>query len=159
MKNMRMVLISMFLVSMLSVVGVVIAANCDPPVSVDPGTLPFPVDVEQIQHRLLGGVVTMSDKAMNQPLGACDPDDDPVVFTATEMPVGMTLDVVDGVSSLNWTPTAAQIGTYYVNIKVEDRPNENPNQPYPPNEPSLSDEGTIVFRVYKTNSAPILLAL
>jgi hypothetical protein len=159
-KKFRVFILALVIMSIVGIGGV-IAANCDPPVTVDPGSLPFPVEETLIQHRLLGGVVAKSGTATVQVLSACDPDDDVLVFTATNMPTGMTITsaTVDGatVYALNWTPTTAQPGTYYINIKVEDQPSSNSD--YPPNEPALSDNGTIVFRVYKSNSAPILLPI
>ena len=112
MKKFKVLVVCMLLVAMLSVATAVYAV-CDPPVIVDPGTLPFPVDVTLIQNRLLGGVIYSAGNLNSTILSACDPDDDPLVFTATDMPTGMTLVVTEEEGTvLSWTPTADQVGIY-----------------------------------------------
>jgi len=157
MKKSKVLWIFVLFVVMLGIIGVLYAATCPPPIVVDPEILPFPVDTALINHRLLGGVVVMAENVSSTTLTACDSDGDPLVFSATNMPTGMALDTSTNV--LSWIPTTDQIGTYYVDVKVEDQPDQNAGNPYPPNTPSLSDEGTVIFRVYRSNLPPILLTL
>ena len=157
MKCMKNVVIVALLVAMLSVVGAVRAADCAPPLVVDPGTLPFPVDPASINNRLLGGIVVDADTTLTQVLSACDTPGDPLVFTVTNMPSGMTFD--SATNTLSWTPSDVQTGTYYIDVNVVDQPDLNPSNPYAPGTASLSDDGTIVVRVYRTNEPPVLLTL
>ena len=142
---------------MIVTIGVA-ATVCPPPTSIDPNTLDFPVDTALIQNRLIGSVSLQTGQSWTKIIGACDPDDDPLEFTITSMPTGMTFD--PNVLTLNWIPSDTQQGSaFYVNIHVEDKPNENPNSIHPPGTMPKSDDGTVVFWVYaETNNAPVLLS-
>ncbi len=49
-----------------------------------------------------------------------DPDGDDVTLAAIDLPEGATLNVVDGVSQIDWTPQSFQAGTYTVRLTADD---------------------------------------
>jgi len=153
---MRKLLVPLIVV-ILAVVSMA-ATVCPPPSSIDPNILEFPVDPTLIQNRLIGSISLQTGQSWTKVIGACDADDDPLEFTITDMPTGMTFN--PNTLTLAWTPTNSQKGiAFYVNIHVEDKPDENPNNIHPPGTMSKSDDGTVVFWVYaETNNAPVLLS-
>ncbi|KKK99141.1 hypothetical protein LCGC14_2635750, partial [marine sediment metagenome] len=121
----------------------VAATVCPEPTSIDPNTLDFPVDPTLIQNRLIGSISLQVGQTWTKIIGACDADDDPLEFAVTNMPTGMTFD--PNTLILNWAPMDSQKGTaFYLNVHVEDKPNENPNNVHPPGTMSKSDDGTVV---------------
>ncbi len=57
-------------------------------------------------------------QAYSYPVRASDPDADPLTFSLTSAPAGMTIDPATGL--VRWTPTAAQTGNRSVTVRVED---------------------------------------
>ena len=75
---------------------------------------------------------------LNFSTSATDPDNDPLTYSATNLPVGSTF--INGV--FNWTPNFTQAGTYSVTFTVTDG--------------TLTDSETIDIVVFNTNQAPVL---
>ncbi|MCZ2343882.1 MAG: putative Ig domain-containing protein [Bacteroidales bacterium] len=81
------------------------------PVVADPAPNRSPVVTGNPQQ-----VATVGGQYQAQ-ITATDPDGDPLTFTATTLPAGMTLSA-SGV--LTWTPTTAQVGSNPVSLRVSD---------------------------------------
>ena len=64
----------------------------------------------------LGDQESRADAPINLPIGASDPDDDPLEFTAAGLPPGVTIDRQTG--TIAGTPTAE--GNYTVTVTVTD---------------------------------------
>jgi RHS repeat-associated protein len=59
---------------------------------------------------------------------AADPDDDPLTFSVVSGPTGLTVDPSTGL--VDWTPTAAQLGTQAVTLRVADGHGGSADQVY-----------------------------
>ena len=58
------------------------------------------------------------DEAYSYDVNATDADSDPMIYSLTTVPSGMTISASTGL--ISWTPSAAQIGTHAVTVHVED---------------------------------------
>jgi hypothetical protein len=69
----------------------------------------------------IGDRSVTAGEALALALGAQDPDGDALAFSAAGLPAGALLsDAHDGTGSLEWSPTAADVGTYDVTLSVAD---------------------------------------
>ncbi len=102
----------------------------------------------------LGDKVAVVDQAFSLNLSVGDLDEDELTFSAVGLPgdAVLTPGSVYGTATLDWTPTAADIGTHTVTVRVTDSGNGNPAE-------MLVDEQTIDLVVRTTNSAPLLAAI
>ncbi|MHB1348851.1 MAG: carboxypeptidase regulatory-like domain-containing protein [Desulfobulbaceae bacterium] len=78
----------------------------------EPGRIDFPVITTGINNYAYWGQLFQSQ------MKAVDPDDDPLTYSLTEAPAGMTIDPDSGL--IQWTPSGTQKGTYYVTVRVAD---------------------------------------
>ena len=80
-----------------------------------------------------------------------DLDEDPLTFGATGLPAGATFAGFNtyGVAEFRWTPTAGDVGTITLTLKVTDDGNGNAA-------PALSDSKTLKLVVRAANAAPVL---
>ncbi|HUE70455.1 MAG TPA: putative Ig domain-containing protein [Pirellulaceae bacterium] len=74
---------------------------------------------------------------------ATDPESDPLTFSLTTAPAGMTIDSASGL--ISWTPTAAQSGSFAVGIQVTDGQGGLATQSY-----------TLVASATATNQPPVI---
>jgi len=114
--------------------------------SYSPEEISFAYEPSSCTYKLLGGATVFNGEQLIIDVNAIDPDNDPISFSVTAKPVGLAINPNSGV--INWTPTIEQLGLHYVDVVVRDYP--------PEGSISLSDSGTIVIQVYRTNEAPIL---
>jgi len=122
-------------------------AQCPEPVGIDPNTVPFDIDPNLCQYRLLGSMQLTEEVTLLQQITACDPDNDLMIFGLSNEPNGMRIDPNSG--WLTWTPVIGQRGIYYINVHATDIP--------PPENQALTDNGTIIIRVNRKNRRPVLL--
>ncbi len=80
--------------------------------------------------------LTYPEQPIRVVLSATDPDDDPLEFSADELPPGASLDRMSGV--LEWQPTEADVGSHLVSYTVTDT-----------GLPPLSTSATIRFDVMR----------
>ncbi len=101
---------------------------------------------------VIGDKVAVTGQPLSFFLKARDPDQDPLVFTATGLPPNMTLTqlVQYGMVRVDWTPVAGDIGTHSITFHVTDSGNNLAGA-------VLSDSQTISIVVRATNQAPLLL--
>lgn len=78
----------------------------------EPGRIDFPVITSGLVASAYWGVPYQSQ------VTAFDPDDDPLTYSLLEAPQGMTIDPDTGL--IEWTPSGAQNGRYYITYKVAD---------------------------------------
>ena len=74
---------------------------------------------------------------------ATDPESDPLAFSLTAAPTGMSIDAASGL--ISWTPTAAQLGSFTVNLRVADGQGGVATQSY-----------TLVVSATATNQPPVI---
>ena len=103
----------------------------------------------QVQNNAAPGLTTIGNQTTNesQPLtftvSATDPDDDTITYSATNLPVGGTLNPTTG--EFTWTPGYTDAGTYEITFTAtEDTPE------------ALSDSETVTITVNNSNRAPEL---
>lgn len=77
------------------------------------------------------------------PVRATDPDGDPLAFTLTQAPAGMTIDSASGL--IQWTPSATQVGSQSVSIAVNDGQGGTATQTY-----------TVVVSATALNRPPVI---
>jgi hypothetical protein len=67
-------------------------------------------------------VVVVVGQALSLPVAVSDADQDALTFSAQGLPTGATLtaQTIYGQALLNWTPTAADIGTHDISVQVTD---------------------------------------
>ncbi|MBP2029473.1 hypothetical protein J2755_000393 [Methanohalophilus levihalophilus] len=88
----------------------------------------------------IGSKSTTATEPLTFTLTATDPEDDPLTFSATNLPEGATLDPSTG--EFSWAPSIGQEGTYYVTFRVNDG--------------SLMDSETVAITVNELNVAPVI---
>jgi RHS repeat-associated protein len=115
----------------------------------DPNRVQFTYDLVFLGHLNQAPRVTsvpdveaLAGKAYTYPVTATDPDGDPLTFSLVTRPNGMTINPGTGV--ITWTPTAADLGTPDVRVRVEDGRGGSAEQHYalsvitpPPNRPPV----------------------
>ena len=82
-------------------------------------------------------------KAYSYAVRAIDPERDPITFSLTQKPIGMTINAVTGI--VQWTPDATQLGPQDVAIRVEDGQGGYATQTY-----------TVVVSDTATNQSPVI---
>jgi len=119
----------------------VFAVNCPIPPGLDPndyGIEPGNYPISDVFSIKEGTIITKT-------LKACDPDGDRMKYRLIAGPTTMTLTQQDpNEAVLSWV---AERGVWYVDVQVYDEPPE-------PND-TLSDYGTIVFKVRRDNKPPV----
>jgi len=78
----------------------------------EPGKIDYPVIVSTPGDRAYW------DTPYAYQVKATDPDNDPLVYALDKAPAGMTIDSATGL--VQWRPSGAQSGRYYVTVKVTD---------------------------------------
>ena len=66
----------------------------------------------------LGAIPVAIDTQYRYQLKAADADGDPLTFSLTQAPLGMQIDATTGL--ISWSPTAAQLGSNAVSVRVAD---------------------------------------
>ncbi|MBI4605705.1 MAG: PKD domain-containing protein, partial [Planctomycetes bacterium] len=95
-------------------------------------------------------VTTASEDApYSYDVEATDPDSNPLVFSLTASPAGMTIDAMTGV--ISWTPALADVGDHTVTVRVDDGLDESDVQTYTLTVLAVNDPPEIV-------SAPVTQA-
>ena len=114
-----------------------------------PENIPYTYDPNVPNYKVLGGIDMRAGESVVVDVNCYDPDGDPfTIEVLSPYPAGMTWH--NGESwVLEWTPTAAQEGLWYIDVEAKDQP-PDPND-------ALTDRGTYIFRVRPLNRPPILL--
>ncbi len=99
----------------------------------------------------VGGKVALIGQPLTFTVTASDKDQDPLTFSATNLPTGATFlgTNIYGQAVFTWTPTAADTGTHAVTLTVTDSGNGGATTPESSNQ-------TINLVVRATNHAPVL---
>lgn len=130
---------------LLILASMTLSVECPPPSLAVPN---FPYEVSKCIYRVIGSIQVNEGTSLSVPVKACDPDGDLMVFTLSNSPVGMILDPNEkdpNWATLRWPSPKA--GIYYPNVKVQDIPMDGK---------SLSDNGTVVIRVWRGNKPPVI---
>ncbi|MHB8861524.1 MAG: putative Ig domain-containing protein [Pirellulaceae bacterium] len=85
-------------------------------------------------------------------VGARDADDDPLSFTLTAGPAGMTIDASTGL--IRWTPDISQVGQQQVEVRVEDGQGGAAHQSY-----TVAVSNTFLNRAPRITSRSVLAAV
>jgi Putative Ig domain len=95
---------------------------------------------------LIGDKTVTETQPITFTLSATDPDNDPITYTATNLPLGASLNPITG--EFTWTPGYSDAGIYQVTFTAtEDTPE------------ALSDSETITITVINFNRAPELVTI
>ncbi len=99
----------------------------------------------------IGAKVALVGQPLTFTVTASDKDQDPLTFTATNLPTGATLTgtTIYGQAIFSWTPTAADLGAHPITLTVTDSGNGGATTPQSSNQ-------TINLVVRSTNHAPVL---
>lgn len=99
----------------------------------------------------VGNKVALVGQPLTFTASIADADQDPLTFSASGLPAGATFAAtgVYGVGQFQWTPTAGQIGTHPVTLRVADSGAGDPGR-------ILTDAETIDIVVRAANAAPAL---
>ena len=121
-----------------------LAVDCPPTGTVDPND--YALDPNLINFKLMCVIDAVEGDVIDKELLACDPDDDNAgfVFTLANAPFGMTVVETGGAWRLLWP---ASVGVFYVDVTVTDIPIGGD---------SLTDRGSVVFRIFRKNKPPVL---
>ncbi len=95
--------------------------------------------------------VVLAEQALSFPIRVSDLDQDALTIDASGLPSGATLtqSSIYGEATLNWNPTAADIGEHTITFNVTDSGNGDSAR-------ALSDSRTIKLNVRATNTRPSL---
>ncbi|NJR16287.1 MAG: tandem-95 repeat protein [Calothrix sp. CSU_2_0] len=119
--------------------------------------LPFNVNILATNNAPVIGYVGDKVAVIGQPLeflvNTADRDQDSLQYSITGLPAGtnatLTPTGIYGQSKFTWTPTAENIGTYNISIKVVDSGNNGLGD-------ALEDTETFKINVRTSNNAPVL---
>lgn len=128
------------------VMGGLAATVCPPTTIVDPNSIDFEYDPNQVNYKLMCVVTTEAGEDVVKTITACDPDDDTVSFALQNEPVGMELFPGPGADQAQIAWTAVE-GIYYVDVFVVDHP--------PVGSQPLEDRATMIFKVSPKNKPPV----
>lgn len=118
------------------------------PTSVDPNSLPYPIDNVLVLGDLLGSRTQIRGVLGSMTGHCCDPDGDAIAVKCDGgLPPGMTFNQTDpnGTYQIKGSPTSS--GTYYIHLTATD----SPKAPLT----ALSRSATIVWFVLNPNNPPV----
>ena len=99
----------------------------------------------------IGDKVAIVGQSLQFTVRATDLDQDPLTFSATPLPPGMTITPGPsyGTAVIAWTPTSEQLGAYTLTIRATDNGNNGAGAP-------AFSEQTITIKARTANQAPVL---
>jgi hypothetical protein len=119
----------------------VLASDC-----YEPNDIPFVYDSAQVDFKLLGAIKISTGAQIRQRLNYSDPDGDTCIVRLLSAPDGLALEGQDPNIFITWAP--AKAGLFYIHLEIEDLPPAG-SVPGP-----LTDKGTIIIKVDRTNQPP-----
>jgi len=122
----------------------------EPELPYDPNDIPFAYDPNSCNCRILGTVKVGVNQQFICDVNYYDPDGDGIVGRILAGPQGLELLGSDYDWQLSWIPAEGQVGLHYIDIEIEDTPEYGI---------PLTDQGTLLIKVYPQNQPPVFQPL